>query len=73
MADSLLNKNKNKGKRNLLERKEEVKPKEAFNRASLFTVDESQQDQFDKKKNLFKKAQKERRQLFDVQQIPHID
>ena len=26
MADSLLNKNKNKGKRNLLERKEEVKP-----------------------------------------------
>lgn len=33
MADSLLNKNKNKGKRNLLERKEEVKPKEAFNRS----------------------------------------
>lgn len=58
MAESLLNKNKNNGKRNLLERKEEVKPKEAFNRASLFTVDESQQDQFDKKKEPIQKSSK---------------
>lgn len=42
MADSLLNKNKNTGKRNLLDRKDGVKPKEAFDRSSLFTVDESQ-------------------------------
>lgn len=41
MADSLLNKNKDTGKRTLLDRKDGVKPKEAFDRSSLFTVDES--------------------------------
>lgn len=41
MADGLLNKNKNTSKRNLLDRKDGVKPKEAFDRSSLFTVDET--------------------------------
>ena len=41
MVDSLLNKSKTMGKRNLLDRKDGVKPKEAFDRSSLFTVDES--------------------------------
>jgi len=50
MADNLLN--KNKGKRNLLERKEEVKPKEAFNRSSLFTVDESQKNSHNQNKEV---------------------
>lgn len=44
MADSLLNKNKTTSKRNLLDRKEGVKPKDAFDRSSLFTVDESKEN-----------------------------
>ena len=56
MADNLLN--KNKGKRNLLERKEEVKPQQSFNRSSLFTVNESQQTNGDPKKDVPRKKER---------------
>ncbi|MGC3347788.1 hypothetical protein [Enterococcus faecium] len=56
MADNLLN--KNKGKRNLLERKEEVKPQQSFNRSSLFTVNESQQTNGDQKKDVPRKKER---------------
>jgi hypothetical protein len=53
MADNLLNKNKER--RNLLERKEEVKPQQSFNRSSLFTVNESEHTNEDKKKDTSRK------------------
>ena len=56
MADSLLN--KNKGKRNLLERKEEVIPQQSFNRSSLFTVNEAQQTNVESKKDTPRKKTK---------------
>lgn len=56
MADNLLN--KNKGKRNLLERKEEVKPKQSFNRSTLYTVNEPQQDDHDQKREAPRKKEK---------------
>ena len=56
MADNLLNKNKEK--RNLLERKEEVKPQQSFNRSSLFTVNESEHTNEDKKKDTSRKKTK---------------
>lgn len=58
MADGLLNKNKSASKRNLLERKEDVKPKEAFNRSSLFTVEASQKESLDQKKEATRKKSK---------------
>ncbi|MCA9766555.1 MAG: hypothetical protein KC455_09060 [Carnobacterium sp.] len=58
MADSLLNKNKSTGKRNLLDRKESVKPKEAFDRSSLFTVDESKKNDSTPSKEVVTKKQK---------------
>lgn len=58
MADGLLNKNKSASKRNLLERKEDVKPKEAFNRSSLFTVEASQKESLDQKKETPRKKSK---------------
>lgn len=58
MADGLLNKNKSASKRNLLERKEDVKPKEAFNRSSLFTVEASQKESLDQKKEAPRKKTK---------------
>lgn len=58
MADSLLNKNKNTGKRNLLDRKDGVKPKEAFDRSSLFTVDETPKNKFIQNKEVITKKAK---------------
>lgn len=56
MSDKLLNKNKDK--RNFLERKEEVKPLQSFNRSSLFTVNETQQTNDGQKMNAFRKKEK---------------
>lgn len=56
MADNLLN--KNKGKRNLLERKEEVKPQQSFNRSSLFTVNEYQKTNVEQNKDSLRKKEK---------------
>lgn len=56
MADNLLNKNREK--RNLLERKEEVKPQQSFNRSSLFTVNEAEHTNEDQKKDTTRKKAK---------------
>ncbi|WP_414839215.1 hypothetical protein [Carnobacterium sp. TMP28] len=73
MADSLLNKNKSTGKRDLLDRKESVKPKEVFDRSSLFTVDESKKMILYPVKKLLQKNKKGKPLLFVVQQTSHID